>query len=317
MADERAAWLGRGRRELLAELVGGEAFWRHWLEEQLYYFFLIDNFRPESARIAALPEELAADRLDVREAIHRIALCSSFDLRNPGADTFVTVVLEQLVGLQVQAQPRVLAIGKAIYDGSPGVFLGRSGSSQADIVRIAIADPGFARTFVAREYRRYARAELEDRELARTARAFDESPAIYPELVRKWLVSDVYDRRLARPAPMPNRLFVAALFVDLLGHPPEPEEARRMRTALDGLADPGPLRSVLARLLLDSGRVELPEKSEIHDPTAWVADLFRRLLGREASESELETFVRSFHDPDCRPATVVYAIVSHPEYPTY
>jgi hypothetical protein len=67
-------------------------------------------------------------------------------------------------------------------------------------------------------------------------------------------------------------------------------------------------------LLIDSGKVPLPERDEIEDPTSWVADLFLRLLGREASQEELRVFVTAFHDPACRPSTVVYALVSHPEY---
>ena len=316
-ASEREAWLGRARHELLETLVGSEAHWQHWFDEQLYYFMLIDNFRPASARAAAIPEDLTQGRLNVREAIHRIALSPSFELRNPGADTFVTVVLEQLDGVKVQAQPRVLEIGKVLYDGGSGVFLGRTGDSQADVVRIAMEDQRFGRTFIERESQRLLRRPPPARQMAGWARAFDKQPAIYADLVEEWMLSEAYDERLAQPAPMPNRLFVPALFVDLMGRPPEAGEERRMRTALDGLADPGPLRAVLARLLIDSGQVSLPEKNEIRDPTAWIADLFLRLLGRPASGAELKTFVTAFHDPECRPSTVLYAIVSHPEYPSY
>jgi hypothetical protein len=45
--------------------------------------------------------------------------------------------------------------------------------------------------------------------------------------------------------------------------------------------------------------------------------MFSRFLGRPASAEELSVFVTAFHDPACRPTTVVYAIVSHPEYQTW
>ena len=64
--------------ELHAEL------WGNWLDEQLYYFLLIDNFRPESESIRALPGELARGELDVVSAIHRIVLSPNFNQRNPG-----------------------------------------------------------------------------------------------------------------------------------------------------------------------------------------------------------------------------------------
>jgi hypothetical protein len=74
---------------------------------------------------------------------------------------------------------------------------------------------------------------------------------------------------------------------------------------------------VLARVLIDSGAVKVPEKATISDPTAWISGLFRRLFGREASPDELREFVTAFHDPACRPQTVLYALVTHPEYQTY
>ena len=316
-AEERAHWLGHARRELCDALIDSSEYWKQWLEEQLYYFFLIDNFRPESERVAAIPAELCAHRLNVRDAIHRIALCPSFDQRNPGADTFVTVVMEQLDGIKVQKNARELAVGKAIYDGAPGTFLGKSGTSQADIVRIAVEDKLFAETFLAREYKRLVRREPEKKTFNDWVRRFQHDPSLYTAFVREWILSGEWDQRLAHPLDQPNRLFVRAMFVDLLGRLPEDDDARRLRTALDGLSDPGPLRSVLARLLIDSKAMKLPERGAIGDPVPWVTDLFRRLLGRDPSEQELTTFVEALRDPACRPATVLYAIVTHPEYQSY
>ena len=312
--SEREVWFGRERAALLDDLVGGVDFWRHWFDEQLYYFLLIDNFRPRTEELLALPEALAAGRASVREAIHRIALSSSFDQRNPGADTFVTVVLEQLDGVEVQRDPRTLEIGKALYDGRPGRFLGQTGDCQSDVVRIAIEDRRFERSLVAREHARWLGAEPAASDLAAEARALRRDPGAFTQLVRGWFLSPAYDARLARELPLENRHFVNALYVDLLDRAPDPDQRRRLRSALDGLSDPLPLRSVFARALLDSGSVPLPEKASIEDPTTWVADQFRRLLGRPATRDELATFVEAFHDPACRVSTVLQALLSHPEY---
>ena len=47
----------------------------------------------EGESVEAIPAGLTAGKLSVRDAIHRIALLPSFDLRNPGADTFVKAEL--------------------------------------------------------------------------------------------------------------------------------------------------------------------------------------------------------------------------------
>jgi hypothetical protein len=311
---ERERWLGQGRSTLVDELLGGEEFWRQWCEEQLYYFLLIDNFRPDSERLRELPADLAGGRASVRDAIQRIALSPSFDQRNPGADTFVTVVLEQIVGIRVQSEHGVLEIGKVVYDGGQGHFLGKSGSSQADVVRIAVEDERFERHLLARESRRWLGVELPASDLAGAARVLRRSPLSFTDLVRSWFTGPAYAERLARGRALENRVFVNALFVDLLDRLPSADELGRLRGALYGLADPLPLRAVLARLLIESGQVELPAKGEIEDPTAWVGGLFRRLLGRAAGPEELAAFVEVFHEPDCQPQTILYALVSHPEY---
>ncbi|MCC7011256.1 MAG: hypothetical protein IT454_01730 [Planctomycetes bacterium] len=315
--SERLRWTGVARHEFVDQALGSPECWRHWLEEQLFYFLLIDNFRPESSRVEALPELLAQGKLDVRDAIHRIALSPSFDQRNPGADTFVTVVMEQLNGLRVQKNPRELEVGKAIYDGRAGTFLGRTGSSQSDILSIAVADRSFAETLIEREYRRILRAEPERKALADWVRRLQRDAFEFRGIVREWLLAPAWDARVASKREAPNRLWVRALYVDLLGRLPSDEEARRLRSALDGLSDAAPLRSVFARVLIDSGQVALPERDAIPEPSGWIAERFRSLLGREPSARELESFVSTFRDAECRPQTVLYAIVTHPEYQSY
>jgi len=314
---ERAEWSDRGMADWLDQVLGGTEFWQNWLEEQLYYFLLIDNFRPRSERVVDLPTDLAAGRLGVRDALHRIVVSASFDRRNPGPDTFVTVVMEQLLGMTVQEVPRELGVGKRLYDGGHGQFLGRKGGSQADLVEIAIEDRRTLTNYLFREFVRYLRVEPSRRELVEWARRLEREPRTYTALLREWLLSERYTRRLATRRPLSNRTFVRALFVDLVDRLPDEAEVQRMRNALDGLADARPLRAVLARLLLDSDTAELPAKAQIEDPTQWVGGLYEHLLGRTATQAELKTFVHAFNDPACRPSTVVYALVSHPEYQTW
>lgn len=314
---ERREWLGRGTRELLTALVGSPAFWRHWFDEQLYYFMLIDNFRPEGEGVDAIPAGLTAGKLSVRDALHRIALLPSFDLRNPGADTFVTVVMEQYLGITVQTSRRELEIGKSAYDGRKGLFLGAEAGSQADVVKVAAEHKDAARHFLAREHLRLVGAPLDRKALADAARALHKDPRCFPDLLRDWVLSDTYTARLARGLELPNRLYVRALFVDLLGREPSPDEAETLRGALDGLGDSRPLRAVVVRMLLDSGKVPMPDKAAIADPTAWVRGEFQRLLGRDPAEDELRLFVATFHEPECEPRTIVQVLLADPAYHRY
>ena len=117
--------------------------------------------------------------------------------------------------------------------------------------------------------------------------------------------------------PKSNSLFVRCLFVDLLDRLPEDDELEPMRNALDGLADSRPLRSVVVRLLLESGRAAVPAKAAIEDPTRWIGQQFPRFLGREATPEELRVFVTAFHEEGCEPSTILYALLSHSEYQSY
>lgn len=315
--SEYERWLGLGRDKLLDALLGSEEFWGHWWSEQLYYFLLVDNFQPIARATREIPDKLAGGRMDYRTALHRIALTSSFDQRNPGSDTFVTVVMEQFCGLVVQKNRRDLESGKRAYDGGKGNFLGTIVNNQAEVIEVCVNHSKASKHFLAREYQRLVHAPGDKKALANQARRLHRDPWKYLATARDWLLSEEYNQRLERLEPKSNSLFLNGLFVDLLDRLPAEEELDPMRTALDALADPRPLRSVVVRLLLDSGRAKIPEKDTITDPTRWIGDKFQRLLGREATGEELRVFVGIFHQPDCRPATILYALLSHPEYQNY
>lgn len=314
LVAERRDWSGRDFEDLVEHLVGSVEFWRQWVEEQLYHLLLVDNFKPDPALAPELATALAEGRLDVRRALHRIALSPTFDLRNPGADTYVTVVLEQFCGIRVQRSKRELESGKRAYDGQGATFLGRPAASQSDVLRIVVESREFARALAEREYRRHVQAAPEARLLEAWTQALHQAPARFGELLKAALVSEAYGARLAHPAPTSNRLFVRSLYVDLFDRTPEREESEPLREALDALGDSTPLRSVLVRLLLDSGRAKFPSTTEIVDPAAFVGERFRCLLGREASPGELSAFVSALSDPACRVETIYQAILTHPEY---
>lgn len=317
LAAEREVWLGREFEELVAARLGDESFWRAWLEEQLYYFFLINNFRPQSSRVLELPALLAAGKATAKDALWRIALSPSFDQRNPGADTFVTVVMEQLCGMVVQKNARELEIGKAAYDGRPGLFLGERVGSQSDVVAAAIADERFARHFIEREHDRLLRAPAPKKAARAWISRFRKTPAELLPIYAEWFLSEAWRDRLERKRPLSNRAWVKSVFVDLFDRTPELAEARRMRDALDGLSDPAPLRSLLVRLMLDGpdqAQLKLPTEDELEDESGWIRSRFPLLLGREATAEEARVFVHTLRRDDCSPATIYLALLTSAAY---
>lgn len=314
LAAERSLWKGRSLGPLVSELLASEGAWRHWLDEQLYYLLLVNNFAPRTEGVQALPSELAAGKIDVRAALHRVALTPTFDARNPGADTFVTVVMEQLAGLDVKRNARDLDSGKRIYDGAASTYLGVRGDSQSDVVSITLASKQFTRHLLAREHLRLTREEAPAKALATWCAAFDADPASYSSIVEQWLASEAYQRRLASRHALSNRAFVRALFVDLADRVPTAKEAEPMREALDALSDPAPLRAFLARTLVESARVKLPERKDLAEPSAWIVERFEQLLARAPSDAELAAFTRALEAADGRPRTILTALVTSQEY---
>jgi len=317
LAAERERWLGHELSELIGARLGDEAFWSAWLEEQLYYFFLINNFRPQSSRVLELPQLLAKGAIDAQDALWRIALSPSFDQRNPGADTFVTVVMEQLCGMVVQKNARELEIGKAGYDGRPGLFLGTRIGSQSDVVAAAIADKRFASHLIGREYERLMRGAPPKKELRGWISRFRKEPRELASIYAEWFASGAWAERLELRRPLSNRAWVKSVFVDLFDRVPEANEARRMRDALDGLSDPAPLRSLLVRLMMDGPdkeQLKLPAEGTIEDESGWIRSVFPLLLGREATAEEARVFVHTLRLKDCGPATIYLALLTSAAY---
>lgn len=291
---------------------------QQWLEEELFYFLLIDAFRPRTAAIEALPERLRSGAADARAAIAEIVLSTSFSLRNPGNDTFVTVLLEQCLGIEVQSREnrKTLATGKRIYDGEPGRFLGRDARTQADLVRIVLEDELFARHLLDRHHRRLFGAgldELPKGDAATVTARVHEAPAAFFDVLAEWLASERYVAGVAIKKPRTDRQFVRSLYMDVLEREPTYDEIRNVRNALQSMADATPLRAVMVKLVLGSREAKLPALGD-DGPEAFVRDCFVRYLGRQPGQSELAGFVAALAEPGTDPSLVVRALLASPEY---
>src|SRR5262249_47481331 len=214
----------------------------------LDYYLLHDAFRPpDGPGLGAIPADLAAGKLTWRDATELIVTSSFFNARNPGPDTFVTVVLEQLLGMNVQENPRVLEAGKRLYDGKPGELLGTKGQSQSDVVRIVVRHPNAAKHFVAREHERIFPRPPQPEKLAAWAKDLDTAKVSHTELLRAWLCSADYAAALKQARPKSDTAFVRGLYVDVLRRLPDDREERRLKAGFRSVAGKARRRAGVGR----------------------------------------------------------------------
>jgi hypothetical protein len=310
-AAERRAMADAPVAAVVTRLLASQEAMQVFVEEELWYFLLIDVFRPRTKNFEDLPERLRTGAATPHDAVAEVLLSTSFSLRNPGNDTFVTVVLEQCLGVRVQdrASAPLLAAGKQMYDGRKARLLGKDGASQSDFVRIVLADPLFTRHLLDRHHRRVLGVAL-PRDFAVDAVHAD--PKRFFATLRGWLSSPAYEATLATPRAKTDHQFVRSLYMDLLERTPDHEELRNMRNALTSMADPAPLRAVLAKVLLDSGKARLPAHEKGKEG-AFVAACFERYLGRTPTQQESTRFVTAMTDGVATPTHVVRALVASPE----
>jgi hypothetical protein len=326
--QELAHMAGMDYPQRVDRLLGSLEAWEHWFDEEAFFFLLIDRFRPVSDRLAAVPEKMRDGMTTFRDAHREFALSAEFNARNPGNDTYVTVVLEQFLSIEVQSQPRLLKEAKKMYDGQKTRIFKQLGTNQSDVVRITLEQPDYVDLFVRRMERRYLGTELPEEEHATAVSRLTLDPGELKPLLREWLTSERYTSPDRAPRAKDDHQFIRGLFVDLLGRPPALQEFRNMRNALQALTDPAPLRGVLAKVMLDSGAVEPPAGTSRQDGTTsdtaagqvsgeQVSDLFRRLLGRDPSPDELSAFLNVLAEPGATWRTAALALLTSSHYQYY
>ncbi|MBI5366762.1 MAG: hypothetical protein HZA54_06975, partial [Planctomycetes bacterium] len=313
---EYAAAAGMTADELLGQLVRSADHYETWYEDQLFFFLLLDNFRPATENLTAIPERLANGEITVRDAIHEIVISQYFNARNPGNDTYVTVILEQLLGIVVQDRKEVLERGKKMYDGYPNEIFSQKGANQSDLVYIVLQQGEFAELFLKRCYTSLlGRAPAKDA-LAAAALRFAKEPESFPEIEKGWLLSPEYQDGLAKPKTKNDHMFIRSLYMDLLSRKPSYQEFRSMRNALLALSDSGPIRSVLTKVIVDSEKVAAPEKEKL-ELAPWLKANYVRYLCREPSAEELDLFAQVLAGKGATPKTLLLAILTSKEYQSY
>ena len=314
LEEDFAQAMGEGRDETVARLVASKERFAFWYEEELYYFLLLDQHHPASRNLTEIPDRLAAGEEGIWDALHEIVISQYFNARNPGNDTYATVVLEQLMGMTVQKHVDVLERAKKMYDNYKQVLFTREGSSQADLVQIIMDHPDTVRFFVKRQYEGLVGAPMDKEALDRDAKRLTDDQLAWNDIVKGWLLSPAYESALGTMKKKSDTVFIRALYVDLLGRLPTYQELRSMRNAMQALADPGPLRNVMAKVMVDSDQVSA---SPSGDAKAWIGDQYVKYLCREPSEKELAVLGGALSSKKATPKMILHAILSSAEYQYY
>ena len=132
------------------------------------------------------------------------------------------------------------------------------------------------------------------------------------------------------PRAKTSSQFLRGLYADLVGRTPESydfvirfgnqtnaiplDEELQLSGVLEGLGDSLPLRNLVVKGLLHSAEVTIPAKTAV-EPKEYIAEQFRRLLGREPNAYELGAFADEWaKDPAVGPRTIIRAIIGSREY---
>ncbi len=313
MEEDFAQAMGEKREETVARLVACKERFAFWYEEELYYFLLLDQNHPASKNLIEIPDRLAAGDEGIWDALHEIVISQYFNARNPGNDTYATVVLEQLMGMTVQKHPDVLERAKKMYDNYKQVLFTREGASQADLVQIIMDQEDTCRFFVKRQYEKLVGKAIDKETLDRDAKRLMEDQLAWNDIVKGWILSPAYEGSLGEMKKKSDQVFIRALYVDLLKRLPTYQELRSMRNAMQALADPGPLRNVMAKVMVDSDQVQAGGG----DAKAWIVDEYVKYLCREPSAKELSVLGGAMASGKATPKMVLDAILSSAEYQYY
>ena len=314
--DEYRRCAALGDAELVDRVMANPERWGTWYEDELYFMLLLDDFRPPEDRMRDLPGRLSANAATWKDALTEIVKSQYFNARNPGNDTYVTVVFEQMLGITVQKEPQLLEAGKKMYDGYASAVFGKRGKSQGDLVDIAVAHPAFTSTYLARLLKRLLGETPPKTILDPLAKRLAADPSAHDAILRELLLSPAYGKTRAAARRKSDPQFIRGLWQDLFGRVPTYQELRNVRNATQALADPTGIRSVIVRTLLDGGKAGLPEKSEVR-PDVWIPDQFRRFLGRKPSQEELAAFSAAWAKDACKPGTILHALLTGTDYDHY
>ena len=178
LAGELQPLLRLERGALVEALLSRPEPYERWWQEELGY--LLDGpVRPKGEPWDSMPARLREGRVGVQDVRYALAVGRDWSGRWGGKQAFVGAVLERLLGLDGEAAAKQRAAAERLYDGYQAEFLGQKGSSQADLVRIAVRDEQARRHSLRCAWRRAVGSEPDAAALEAALSAWSKEPQAF------------------------------------------------------------------------------------------------------------------------------------------
>jgi hypothetical protein len=304
---EALAQRGRSAKEVAATLLATVEAGRAWLEDVALALDLVGENAPGAAGLDAAAFRLAAGKASAAEGEAALVRDPSFVRAHPPGPALADALLVRVLARDPLGPDRDVLL--AAFRGTPVRWLGREGvADPRAAIEAALASGEFAAAAARRHLARFLPRAAADAFPA--ARAREPAAALALEAISSAAYAGAGDARRAGT----DLAFVRAVFADLLGRRPTAPEAWALVRAANVLPGTGAGRAAVVAVLLGSGDVPLPLVADLPDPDAWVADRFRRYLGRSPSAEEATAYRSALLDPDGGPQVLIRALLTTPEY---
>ena len=307
---------GLDRRQLVEFLFDSYEYHDRWYRDQLYFMFLLREFDPRGVPwMREISAQLYRGEMSQLEALQALANCQQFHFRNLGPNNYTLAVFEHsLSRLPDEGENKN---SNFMFNGNPTDLLGRAGAKQFDVADIVLHNEQAIRHYIGRMYARYFVGEIDPAELETLTGRLLAEPEKVLDVQREWVLSDRYFGQVPKLRPKSDIQYIRMIYVDLLNREPTQDEFDYVQNALQSFADPIPLRSVIAKILLDSKFVQIPAKPPAQERPGWIRAQYLRFLSREPDQRELEVTVAALDQEKVTCKTIWQGLLSSQEYQFY
>ncbi|MEE2711958.1 MAG: FHA domain-containing protein [Planctomycetota bacterium] len=309
--------LSEKRETTTDRLLNTADHWAAWLAELLVRFLGPESGAVLLEKYGDTAEEVADGSMSFKDVFVEIATSDAVRVKYASAEAFARRTLLVFIGEQALLDEDLLRNAIRMVGGERVPVFGERGTSREDFIEIISQQAAFFRWQIRYESARYLGHDfkLTARQLTRGAMRLAMSPENFKTMRRGWLLGADYKSQMEAPRTKDSGQLVRGLIVDAFNRQPTAVEEGRLRRIAADLSVPNGMRSLLAALVARASDLYLDAPAS-KKPAQWVADQFRRLLGRGPTPAEAKTFAEVAASPGGHRA-VLAALLQSPEYLVY